>query len=60
MADDTAPQTQQPAQAETSKKRCIKCGKIIRPDQQYTHQGQVYCCDKCCLIKTTPGVCEFC
>ena len=47
-------------QSEPAEKRCAKCGKIIQPGQQYTHQGSVYCCDKCCHIKNTPGVCEFC
>lgn len=39
---------------------CSKCGKEIKPGQEFTHQGQIYCCSDCCKIKTTPGVCEFC
>ncbi len=43
-----------------AQKRCVKCGKVIKLGQKYTHQGEVYCCENCCKIKNTPGVCEFC
>jgi len=45
---------------DTKVHKCVKCGKIIKPGEGFTHQGEVYCCSKCCKIKKTPGVCEFC
>lgn len=40
--------------------KCVKCGKEIKPGEEFTHQGKIYCCSQCCKIKITPGVCEFC
>lgn len=41
--------------------KCIKCGKIIKPGEEYTHQGQIFCCSRCCKRTDTPkNVCEFC
>jgi len=41
------------------KRTCIKCGKEIK-GEGYSKLGKFYCCDKCCHIKKTPNMCEFC
>lgn len=59
MADE--PQHPQGGQTDTQEHTCTKCGKVIKPGEGFTHQGTVYCCEKCCKKTDTPaGVCEFC
>lgn len=46
---------------DTKPHKCIKCGKIIKPEEGFTHQGEVYCCSKCCKTpEDAKNVCEFC
>lgn len=57
MADPNQPQPTQPQEEH----KCVKCGKIIKPDMAFTHQGQIYCCGDCCKRPdSSKQMCEFC
>jgi hypothetical protein len=40
---------------------CVKCGKEIKPGEEFTHQGKIYCCNNCCKnTQKNPNMCELC